>query len=434
MNKQHPWWWVPTLYFAEGIPYFIVNTISTILFKRMGMSNADIAAYTSILYLPWVIKPFWSPFVDIIRTKRWWVVAMQALMSVGFIALALSLPHPSPDVIASGQAPVSIFAITLILFWISAFASATHDIAADGFYMLALREKDQSLFVGIRSTFYRLSSIFGQGVLVVVAGLLETRFGNIPRAWSVTLLAAAILFAALTFWHMWALPRPAQDAPRTATSAGDIFKEFGRTFVTFFRKPLIWPAIVYMLLYRLPEALLVKMVNPFLLDGTDAGGLGLATETVGVIYGTIGILGLTLGGILGGVCASKWGLRKSLWPMALAITLPDLAYLWLAIAQPTNLVSVSALVFLEQFGYGFGFTSYMLYMIYVSEGEFKTAHYSLCTAFMALSMMIPGFFAGAIQEAVGYPVFFGIVMLCCLVTVAVTLLVRRPIDPAYGKK
>ena len=434
MNKQHPWWWVPTLYFAEGIPYFIVNTISTILFKRMGMSNADIAAYTSILYLPWVIKPFWSPFVDIIRTKRWWVVAMQALMSVGFIALALALPHPSPDVIASGQAPVSIFAITLILFWISAFASATHDIAADGFYMLALREKDQSLFVGIRSTFYRLSSIFGQGVLVVVAGLLETRFGNIPRAWSVTLLAAAILFAALTFWHMWALPRPAQDAPRAATSAGDIFKEFGRTFVTFFRKPLIWPAIVYMLLYRLPEALLVKMVNPFLLDGTEAGGLGLATETVGVIYGTIGILGLTLGGILGGVCASKWGLRKSLWPMALAITLPDLAYLWLAIAQPTNLVSVSALVFLEQFGYGFGFTSYMLYMIYVSEGEFKTAHYSLCTAFMALSMMIPGFFAGAIQEAVGYPVFFGIVMLCCLVTVAVTLLVRRPIDPAYGKK
>ena len=434
MNRNNPWWWVPTLYFAEGIPYFIVNTISTILFKRMGMSNTDIAAYTSLLYLPWVIKPFWSPFVDILRTKRWWVVAMQALMSVGFALLALSLPHPSAEVMASGQTPVSLFAVTLILFWITAFASATHDIAADGYYMLALSQKDQSLFVGIRSTFYRLASIFGQGVLVVVAGLLETRMGNIPRAWSVTLLTAAVLLALVTLWHVFALPRPASDAVRSTSSAGDIFREFGRTFATFFRKPLVWLAIVFLLLYRLPEALLVKLVNPFLLDSAEAGGLGLATETVGVIYGTIGILGLTVGGILGGIAASKWGLRKSLWPMAVAITLPDLAYLWLAIAQPSNLIAVSALVFIEQFGYGFGFTSYMLYMIYISEGEFKTAHYSLCTAFMALSMMIPGFFAGAIQEAVGYPVFFGIVMLCCLVTVAVTFAVRRHVDPEFGKK
>ena len=204
MNKNNPWWWVPTLYFAEGIPYFIVNTISTILFKRMGLSNGDIAAYTSLLYLPWVIKPFWSPFVDILRTKRWWVVAMQALMSVGFALLALSLPHPSSEVMASGQTPVSLFAVTLILFWITAFASATHDIAADGYYMLALSQKDQSLFVGIRSTFYRLSSIFGQGVLVVIAGLLETRLGNIPRAWSVTLLVSAVIFAATaSFVGFW---------------------------------------------------------------------------------------------------------------------------------------------------------------------------------------------------------------------------------------
>ena len=432
---KHPWWWVPTLYFAEGIPYFIVNTISTILFKKMGLSNADIAAYTSILYLPWVIKPFWSPFVDIIRTKRWWIIAMQVLMSAGFVALALSLPHPSAEVMASGHAPVSLFAVTLIFFWITAFASATHDIAADGFYMLALDSKDLSLFVGIRSTFYRLSSIFGQGVLVVIAGLLETRLGNIPRAWSVTLLVSAVIFAAVTLWHVFFLPRPAEDARRdNVRKAGDIFREFGRTFVTFFRKPVVWLAIVFMLLYRLPEALLVKLVNPFLLDSLADGGLGLATETVGVIYGTIGILGLTLGGILGGVAASKWGLRKSLWPMALAITLPDLVYLWLSLAQPANLPVISVLVFIEQFGYGFGFTSYMLYMIYVSEGEFKTAHYSLCTAFMALSMMIPGFFAGALQEAVGYPRFFGIVMLCCLATVAVTFLVRRKVDPEFGKK
>ena len=434
MNKSHPWRWVPTLYFAEGIPYFIVNTISTILFKNMGMSNTDIAACTSLLYLPWVIKPFWSPFVDIIRTKRRWVVAMQVLMSAGFAALALSLPHPSADVVASGRTPVSLFALTLILLWITAFASATHDIAADGFYMLALDRSDQSLFVGIRSTFYRLSSIFGQGVLVVIAGLLESRLGDVPKAWSLTLLAASVILAAVTLWHVFALPRPAADTDRHNTRPADIFREFGRTFATFFRKPLVWTAIVFMLLYRLPEALLVKLVNPFLLDAPARGGLGLATETVGIIYGTVGMLGLTFGGILGGILASRWGLRKSLWPMALAITLPDLAYLWLSLVRPEGLPLVGGLVFVEQFGYGFGFTSYMLYMIYVSEGEFKTAHYSLCTAFMALSMMIPGFFAGALQEAAGYPVFFGIVMLCCLATVAVTFIVRRKVDPDYGKK
>ena len=434
MNKRHPWRWVPTLYFAEGIPYFIVNTISTILFKKMGLSNTDIAAYTSLLYLPWVIKPFWSPFVDILRTKRWWILAMQVLMSAGFAVLALSLPHPSVEVIAAGRTPVSLFAVTLIIFWITAFASATHDIAADGFYMLALDRSDQSLFVGIRSTFYRLSSIFGQGVLVVAAGLLETRLGDIPRAWSLTLLAGSVILAAVTLWHLYALPRPAEDTDRHNTRPAEIFRAFGRTFSTFFRKPLVWTAIVFMLLYRLPEALLVKLVNPFLLDAPARGGLGLATETVGVIYGTVGMLGLTFGGILGGVLASRWGLRKSLWPMALAITLPDLAYLWLSLVRPAGLSLVGGLVFVEQFGYGFGFTSYMLYMMYVSEGEFKTAHYSLCTAFMALSMMIPGFFAGALQEAAGYPAFFGIVMLCCLATVAVTFLVRRKVDPNYGKK
>ena len=434
MSKHTPWRWVPTLYFAEGIPYFIVNTISTILFKRMGLSNTDIAACTSLLYLPWVIKPFWSPFVDIIRTKRWWIIAMQVLMSAGFAVLALSLPHPSAEMIADGRTPVSLFAVTLILFWITAFASATHDIAADGFYMLALDRSDQSLFVGIRSTFYRLSSIFGQGVLVVIAGLLELRLGNVPKAWSITLLTGAAILAAVTLWHLFMLPRPSEDAARQTARPSDIFRESGRTFTTFFRKPLVWTAIVFMLLYRLPEALLVKLVNPFLLDAPARGGLGLATDSVGIIYGTVGMLGLTAGGILGGILASRWGLRKSLWPMALAITLPDLAYLWLSLTRTAGLPLVGSLVFVEQFGYGFGFTSYMLYMMYVSEGEFKTAHYSLCTAFMALSMMIPGFFAGALQDAVGYPAFFGIVMLCCFATVAVTLVVRRTVDPVYGRK
>lgn len=426
--------WVPTLYFAEGIPYFMVNVISVIMFKRMGMGNGDVAMYTGLLYLPWVIKPLWSPFVDIIRTKRWWVLAMQVLMSAAFALLAFSLPRPSGEMIASGGTPVSMFIVSLVIFWITAFASATHDIAADGFYMLALDGSSQSLFVGIRSTFYRLSSIFGQGVLVVVAGLLETRMGNIPFAWSVTMGICALLFAEITVYHTFFLPRPQADASRGSADRGasDIFREFGRTFATFFRKKGVLTAMLFMLLYRLPEAFLVKMLNPFLLDPADKGGLGLATETVGIVYGTVGVAALTVGGILGGIAASKWGLKKVLWPMALSLALPCAVFVYLAYAQPSDLWVINICVALDQFGYGFGFTAYMLYMMYFSEGEYRTAHYSLCTAFMALSMMLPGMVAGYLQEWLGYRAFFWMVIVCCLATVGVTFFVK--VTPGYGRK
>ena len=403
------------------------------MFNNMGMSKGDMAMYTSLLYLPWVIKPLWSPFVDIIKTKRWWITAMQIVMSVAFALLAFTLPHPSPEVISAGGTPVSLFTVTLVIFWITAFASATHDIAADGFYMLALKPKDQSLFVGIRSTFYRLSSIFGQGVLVVIAGILERRLGDVPEAWSMTLIASAVLFAAVTLWHTFRLPRPSEDSVReNGSTAKGIFKEFAKTFATFFRKKHVWLAMAFMLLYRLPEAFLVKMMNPFLLDPVENGGMGLSTETVGLVYGTIGVAALTVGGILGGIAASKWGLKKSLWPMAMALTLPCLSFVFLAAFQPQNVGLISACVALDQFGYGFGFTAYMLYLIYFSDGEFKTAHYSLCTAFMALSMMLPGMVAGYIQESLGYTDFFIFVMICCLVTVGVTFMLK--VDPEYGKK
>ena len=403
------------------------------MFNNMGMSKGDMAMYTSLLYLPWVIKPLWSPFVDIIKTKRWWIMAMQIVMSVAFALLAFSLPHPSAETIAAGGTSVSLFILTLVIFWITAFASATHDIAADGFYMLALKPKDQSLFVGIRSTFYRLSSIFGQGVLVVIAGMLEKRLGDVPKAWSITLIVSALLFACITLWHTFRLSSSEEDKVRVGgTTARGIIKEFGRTFVTFFRKKHVWIAMLFMLLYRLPEAFLVKMMNPFLLDAADKGGLGLSTETVGLVYGTIGVAALTVGGILGGIAASRWGLKRSLWPMAMALTLPCLSFVFLAAYQPQNIGLISACVALDQFGYGFGFTAYMLYLIYFSDGEYKTAHYSLCTAFMAMSMMLPGMVAGYAQEALGYTDFFIFVMVCCLVTVAVTFLVK--VDPEYGKK
>lgn len=430
---RNPWWWVPTLYFAEGIPYFIVNNISVTMFTKMGVPNGEMALFTSLLYLPWTVKPLWSPFVDILKTKRWWILAMQILMSICFVLLTLSIPHPTAEIIADKHTPVSMFTITLILFVITAFASATHDIAADGFYMLANTEEQQSFFVGIRSTFYRLSSIFGQGVLVYIAGTLEKSTNNIPLSWQITMGITAVMFAVITLYHTWALPKAKAD--RTANQsnqANQIFKEFGRTWVTFFKKPGVWLAIIFMLLYRLPEAFLIKMVNPFLLDPIDKGGLGLDTDVVGIVYGTVGVLSLTIGGILGGICASRWGLKKSLWPMAACMTLPCATFIYLSMAVPHNVYIITTCVAVEQFGYGFGFTAYMLYMIYFSRGEFATAHYAICTAFMALSMMIPGMVAGYLQEAVGYELYFWIVIACCAATIIMTTLVDRKIDPEYG--
>lgn len=449
-SKSHPWAWVPSLYFAEGIPYFVVNVISVTLFKRLGMSNGDLALYTSLLYLPWVIKPLWSPVVDVFKSKRWWILVMQTIITVSFALLALSV---SPDV----------FGLSLVIFYVIAFASATHDIAADGFYMLALGEQEQSLFVGIRSTFYRISSVFGQGVIVVVAGLLEERMGSIPSAWKVTLLLCGALFALLTLWHCRSLPKVERnlagghDSDRKAADAGTKNAEAGiegaksadeipescvpaggksavhrggwgdmwRVWKTFFMKDGVWLALAFMLLYRLPEALSVKMLTPFLLDPPEAGGLGLSTAQSGLVYGTAGVIALTIGGILGGVYAARKGLRKSMWIMALSLALPCAVYLFLALTQPEQMWIVYACVVLDQFGYGFGFTAYMLYMMKFAEGEFVTSHYAICTAFMALSMMIPGLFAGWMQEALGYVGFFIIVMICCLATVFVTLFVRR---------
>ena len=419
---------MPTLYFAEGLPYFIVNNISVVMFKNMGMPNGMLALYTSLLYLPWVIKPLWSPFVDILRTKRWWIKGMQVLMSLAMLSLPFLLPVGSGEAIAH----TPLFFITMSLFWVTAFASATHDIAADGFYMLALDPGDRAEFVGIRSTFYRLSSIFGQGILVAMAGVIETRTSDVHLAWKLTLLLSAVIFAVMTLYHTWSLPKPSEDTKSDKTSAADIVREFGRTFSTFFRKKHILTAVLFMLLYRFPEAFLLKMVNPFMLDPVEQGGLGMSTEAVGLIYGTIGVAALTVGGVLGGIAASRWGLKKSLWPMAASLTLPCLSFVFLAAFQPESIWITGACVALDQFGYGFGFTAYMLYLMYFSEGEYKTAHYSLCTGFMALSMMLPGLVAGYIQEAVGYVSFFGFVMVCCLVTVAVTFMIK--VDPEYGKK
>lgn len=621
-TKRNPWAWIPTLYFAQGLPYVAVMTISVIMYKRLGISNTDIALYTGWLYLPWVIKPFWSPFVDIIRTKRWWTLTMQWIIAFALAGIAFTIPAPM------------FFQLTLAIFWLVGFTSATHDIAADGFYMLALTEHEQSLYVGIRSTFYRVATVAGQGLLVIIAGLIETnsglapltvsvdadpavewsapdmtaiystepdlqgelqfftpaagkvatvapatvteggvempfkqyaammrdsvrnenarngfvametaksggtaavadagpgaftqwvkdvfgeerepytekanniaivgvrlnqkpapgeeiilnvthksgdqsikleqaalstrfvftdanwdktawlyyeidnklqqpagaRFegasGNIPLAWMIVFAVLSAFFFIVAAYHSWALPRPASDSHNSAgSSASGIFKEFIETFKSFFRKKQVWVAIAFMLLYRLPEAQLVKLINPFLLDPIDKGGLGLTTGQVGIVYGTVGIIGLTIGGIVGGIVAAKGGLKKWLWPMAWSMSLTCLTFVYLSYASDHSLLVVNICVFIEQFGYGFGFTAYMLYLIYFSEGRHKTAHYAICTGFMALGMMLPGMAAGWLQETIGYRHFFIWTMICCAATIGICAFLK--IDPNFGRK
>ena len=421
ISARNPWAWIPTLYFSQGLPYVAGVTLSVIMYKRLGISNTDIALYTGWLYLPWVIKPVWSPFIDIISTKRRWTLMMQWTLAASLAGIAFTIPTEM------------FFQLTLAVFWIVGFTSATHDIAADGFYMLALTGHQQSFYVGIRSTFYRIATVAGQGALVILAGSIETCTGDIPFAWSVAFGVLSVFFLMVSLYHGWALPRPVADSARDSSrSAHDVFREFVDTFRSFFRKKQIWAAVAFMLLYRLPEAQLVKLIIPFLLDPVSEGGLGLSTKVVGFVYGTIGIIGLTSGGIVGGIMAARGGLRRWLKPMAWSMSLTCLTFVYLSYATEPSLLTINICVFVEQFGYGFGFTAYMLYLIYFSEGRHRTAHYSICTGFMALGMMLPGMAAGWLQETIGYRYFFIWTIVCCAATIGVCSILK--IAPDFGLK
>ena len=415
---RNPWAWIPTLYFGQGVPYVVVMTLSVIMYKNLGVSNTDIALYTSWLYLPWVIKPLWSPIVDMFRTKRLWIWALQLVIGASLALVALTIPAPH------------FFQITLAVFWLMAFSSATHDIAADGFYMLALPTHSQAAFVGVRSTFYRIAMIAGQGGLVYLAGQLTERTGDVKLAWSIVFFVLAAMFVTLFLYHKWMLPYPVSD---TATTKGtNVIDGFMETFATFFQRKDILLVLAFLLLFRFGEAQALKLVTPFLLDPLAKGGLGLTTSDVGLVYGTVGVTALTLGGLLGGYTISRGGLKKWIWPMLLAVHVPNLAFIYLAYTQPSSIAVISTAIAIEQFGYGFGFASYLLFMIMVADGPHKTAHYAICTGFMALGMMLPGMASGWIQTQLGYPHFFIWVLICCVPSLIATAFVK--IDPAFGKK
>ena len=419
--STNPWAWIPTLYFAQGIPYVVVMTLSVIMYKNMGVNNTDIALYTSWLYLPWVIKPLWSPLIELFSTKRVWIVALQFAVGASLACVALTIPGPG------------YFKMTLAVFWLMAFASASHDIAADGFYMLALPEHSQAAFVGVRSTFYRLANIGGQGGLVYLAGELQERTGSMQTAWTIVFWVLTTLFVAMALYHWLVLPKPAADLRGSGhAKVRDLACDFFQVFAEFFKRPGILVVLGFLLLYRFPEAQLLKLATPFLLDKTELGGLGLSTKAVGIAYGTVGLTALTLGGLLGGWVISRVGLKRALWPLILLMHVPNAVFVLLAMAQPQDVVIVSAALAIEQFGYGLGFTAYLMYMILVADGPHKTAHYAICTGFMALGMMLPGMWSGWLQQQLGYLPFFVWVLFATIPSFAMAALIKVP--EGFGKK
>jgi PAT family beta-lactamase induction signal transducer AmpG len=421
-QAKNPWLWVPSLYFGQAIPYIVANNLSVVMYKDMGVSNTDIALYTSLLYLPWVIKPLWSPLVDLQGTKRGWTVSLQLVLAAALGAVGATLHLPA------------YFMISLSVMWVMAFASATHDISADGFYMLGLRQQQQASMVGVRSTFYRLATLAGQGPLVVLAGVLAVSLGDVRQAWAIVFFVLAGLFLALFAWHQKILPHP--DVDHQAASGGNVagsglLEGFGTTFATFFAKRDIWLILGFILTFRLGEAQLLKLIAPFLKDPLDKGGLGLTTVQYGLAYGTIGIVALTVGGLCGGWLISRLGLKRCLWLMVFAVHLPDLVFVYLSQVQPQNFGVICGFLAIEQFGYGFGFTAMMMYMIMVADGPYKTAHYAICTGLMALGMMVPGMWSGKLQEMIGYQHFF---VWTCLATIPAFIMAALvKIDPAFGK-
>ena len=423
MKKRNPWAWIPTLYFAEGLPNIIVTGLSVVMYMQMGLTDAEVGLYTGWLALPWVIKPLWSPFIDLLKTKRWWVLTMQALIGASLAGIAFSIPT------------AFWFQATMCLFFLIAFCSATHDISADGFYMIELDDHNQAKYVGLRNTFYRLAIIFVNGMLVSLAGILQVVFrGQIRFTWALIFYGLAGLFIGLWLYHSRFMPRHTEDV-HTKRTLTEVTSELKKMFITFFQKfdrrgTLI--VMLFLLFYRFPEALLNTMTKTFMLRNNYAGGLGLSPQEYGLANGTVGLIGLLLGGIIGGILVSRDGMKRWLWPMVCAITLPDVVYIYLSYSLNSNLVVVSSCLFIEQFGYGLGFTVLTLYMLYYSQGKYKTSHYSICTGISYLGLMLPGMLSGYIKDMVGYRMFFIIVMVCCAITFAVTAFLK--IDPDFGKK
>lgn len=421
-RRAHPLLWVPTLYFAMGTPNIAVSVVAAIMYKNLGVSNRDIALYTGSMYLPWALKPLWAPLVEMFRTKKFFVLAMELVMAATLSGVAFALPLPS------------FMTWTLALFWVTGFASATQDIAADGVYIGAMAPKEQAAYAGVQGIFWSLGRIIASGLLVSFTGMLHGRM-QMPwtRAWMIVMVIMGGIMALSALWHARFLPSGdrAADAPQNFAQASQTFVD---AFRTFFTKRSIALMIAVVFFYRFGEGLIEKIGPLFMLDTRSAGGLGLDNVALGNINGTWGTTGFVLGALLGGLFAAKLGLRRAFFLLALALNVPHVTYLYLSQARPESVLLITLVVTIEKFGYGFGSVGHMLYMMQqLAPGPYRTAHYAFATGIMALSMMFTGMISGALQEALGYQVFFLVVLAASLPPIVFAKLAPFHVAAAEGR-
>ena len=412
-KNKSPIRWIPSLYFVQGLQFFVVMLIAGLMFKNMGVANDLIARWTGLLGLAWAIKPLWSPFLELARSKKLIVVAMQFAGSAGLGLMAIALQLPM------------YFAASIAVLFLLAYASATHDIACDGLYMAALDAKAQAAYAGWQGAFFNASKFLTLGGLLVLAGYLEKKVG-VFNAWSTIFVLLGVLLAALASYNAYALPGTLNTEHADLTAAS-VLKTLREVIADFLLKPGIWIAILFIVLFRFAEGQ-VQTIGPlFLIEARDKGGLGLTTEQVGGIYGTAGTAAFLVGSILGGYFTAWLGLKRAMLVLILAMAVPNIVFYVLASALPSDLFHIGLAVSIEMFGYGFGFVGMILYIMQaVAPGKYQTAHYALGSGVMQLGFILSKTISGDIQIALGYQQFFLWTIACGVPALVLMFFVKMP--------
>jgi len=424
-GRRHPLTWVPSLYLAMGLPNVLVGAVAAILYKNLGISNEDIALYTSQMYLPWVLKPLWSPLLEPYRTKRWWVITMQFVMMASLGLVAFSLPLEG------------FFRASLAFFWITGFASATQDIVADGVFMTTMPLRDQARYSGVQGMCWNLGAVVASGLLVSLTGWLHKDLGwSWVHCWMAVMLGAAAMMGSFGLWHLRVLP-PGAPSSVQGQDLASAMVALRASWVTFFQKPSIWMMLAVVFFYRFGEGFIEKFGPLFLLDPRDVGGLGLDNAALGHIYGTVGTVAFIAGAFLSGFVVARLTLKRTFFLLAIALNLPHVTYYYLSHAMPDNVMLIGAVVAIEKFGYGMGSVGHMLYMMQqIAPGPFKMTHYAMATGVMALTKWATGSVSGWVYVAVGqhYASFFGLVLLLSIPPIVLAWLAPFPVkahDPSH---
>jgi PAT family beta-lactamase induction signal transducer AmpG len=407
--SKYPLTWIATVYFAMGLPFVALAQASSLMFKNLGISDTQIALWTSLIMIPWTFKPLWSPILEMFRTKKIFVVTTQMVTGISFALVAFSLHLPD------------FFAYAIAFMAIIAFSGATHDIATVGVYLNELNPQQQSKYVGWQGAFYNIAKIFSGGALVYVAGELEKTMG-VTMAWTIVMLIYALIMILLSIYHMKFLPL-GQSAVEDVRSLSEGWRTLKDVAISFFQKKNIVMSILFVIFYRFAEGFAIKIAPLFLKADVADGGLGLSTSQIGMIYGVVGSAAFVLGSILAGNMTSRRGLKKSLLLLCASFNLPFAVYFFLSHYQPDNIFLISSAIAVEYFGYGFGFVGLILYIMQqISPGKYKTAHYAFADGIMALGFMLPSMLSGYFSDLLGYKTFFVMVLVATIPSFIVTIL------------